>query len=147
MGGGLELALSSHIRIASELAKLGLPETTLGIIPGYGGTQRLPKIVGKGNAFEMILTGKIIDAKEAYRIGLVNRVVPPPELISQSLNMAKIFKRTSSEALDAAIKAINNCYYEKGCDLESQEFSNLFETDNFKEGVGAFLEKRKANFK
>ena len=146
LGGGLELALSCHVRIASLDAKLGLPECTLGLIPGYSGTQKLPQIISKNIAMEMILTGKIIDAKEAYRIGLVNYVVATEDLLHKSKELAKSFKKTSPESLSAAIKSINMCYSNQGEAVESEEFGKLFGTKNFKEGVGAFLEKRKPKF-
>ncbi len=146
LGGGLELALSSHIRIASTSAKLGLPECTLGLIPGYGGTQRLSKIIGIGHAMEMVLTGKMINAEDAYRIGLVNHVVSPENLMEKCFSITKLFKYTSPESLQSAIKAINYSFLKEGSETESTEFSKLFETKNFKEGVKAFLEKRRPNF-
>ena len=146
LGGGLELALSTHIRIASTTSKLGLPECSLGIIPGYSGTQRLPQIIGVNLAMEMILTAKMIGAEEAHKIGLLNHIVAPDELLPKCLEISNLFIKTSPEALTAAIKCINSCYSEKGDDMESVEFGKLFETINFKEGVSAFLEKRKPNF-
>ena len=146
LGGGLELALSCHLRVATETAKLGLPECTLGLIPGYGGTQRLPKIIGIGHAMEMILTGKMISAQDAYRIKLVNHIVPGDRLIEKCLSITKYFNKTSPEALSSAINSINSCFLDTGSNIESKEFSELFQTTNFKEGVEAFLEKRKPNF-
>lgn len=146
LGGGLELALSSQIRLASTNAKMGLPECTLGLIPGYGGTQNLAKIIGVGRAMEMILTGKMISSEEAHRIGLVNYVVEPENLIDKCLELAKSFKNTSPESLDSAIKSINACFMNTGDNLETTEFGKLFETENFTEGVSAFLEKRRPNF-
>tara|TARA_B100001250_G_C19774994_1_gene779120 strand:- start:838 stop:1608 length:771 start_codon:yes stop_codon:yes gene_type:complete len=146
LGGGLELALSCHIRLMSKTARLGLPECSLGLIPGYSGTQRLPRIIGKNLAMEMILTSKMIDAEEAYRIGLVNDVLDPDSLMLKSLDLANKFNRVSPEAVTSAIKSINACYLENGEQIETQEFSQLFETNNFKEGVDAFLNKRKPNF-
>ncbi len=146
LGGGLELALSAHIRVATENAQLGLPECSLGLIPGYGGTQRLPKIIGLGLATEMILTGKMIKANEAHKIGLVNHIFPKEELIEKTINIAKSFNSKSPESLCAAIKSINNSFTKEGDSLESQEFSKLFKTTNFKEGVSAFLEKRNPVF-
>ena len=146
LGGGLELALSAHIRVATENAQLGLPECSLGLIPGYGGTQRLPKIIGIGLATEMILTGKMIKADEAYKIGLVNHVFQKEELIEKTIRITKSFNTKSPESLIAAIKSINHSFTKDGENIESQEFSKLFETTNFKEGVTAFLEKRKPVF-
>ena len=146
LGGGLELALSAHIRIATESAQLGLPECSLGLIPGYGGTQRLPRIIGLGLATEMILTGKMIKADEAYKIGLVNHVFSKEELIERTMTIAKSFNTKSPESLFAAIKSINNSFNKDGDNIESEEFSKLFETANFKEGVRAFVEKRKPVF-
>jgi len=146
LGGGLELALSTHIRVASSSARLGLPECSLGLIPGYSGTQKLPQIIGINLAMEMILTAKMIKAEEAYRIGLVNHVVEQQDLLEKCLKICKLFHGTSREALSSAIKCINSCYLDNGDDVESREFGALFETDNFKEGVNAFLQKRKPNF-
>lgn len=146
LGGGLELALSAHIRVATENAQLGLPECSLGLIPGYGGTQRLPKIIGLGLATEMILTGKMIKADEAYKIGLVNHIFQKEELIEKTIRITKSFNTKSPESLFAAIKSINHSFTKDGENIESQEFSKLFETTNFKEGVTAFLEKRKPVF-
>ena len=146
LGGGLELALSCHIRVASTGATLGLPECKLGLIPGYGGTQRLPKIVGMGHAMEMILTSKMINAKEAYRIGLVNYNVEPEELIEKCLSIVKLINKTSPDSSKAAISSINSSFLSEGDGIETEEFSKLFDTSNFKEGVEAFLEKRRANF-
>ena len=146
LGGGLELALSAHIRVATENAQLGLPECSLGLIPGYGGTQKLPKIIGLGLATEMILTGKMIKADEAYKIGLVNHVFQKEELIEKTIRITKSFNTKSPESLFAAIKSLNHSFTNDGENIESQEFSKLFETTNFKEGVAAFLEKRKPVF-
>ena len=146
LGGGLELTLSTHIRIASSSARLGLPECSLGLIPGYSGTQKLPQIIGINLAMEMILTAKMINAEEAHRIGLVNHVVPQQDLLEKCLKTCKLFHATSPEALSSAIKSINSCYLNDGDDIESREFGGLFETDNFQEGVNAFLQKRKPNF-
>ena len=147
LGGGLELALSCHIRIASFNAKMGLPECSLGLIPGYGGTQRLTQLIGKGKAMEMILGSKIINSKEALDLGLINRSVELEILIPEALSLAKTFLKNPPEALSAAIKAINNSYSIDAQEIESEEFSRLFKTTNFKEGVLAFLEKRKPKFK
>ncbi len=150
LGGGLELALSCHIRIASESAKLGLPEVTLGIIPGYGGTQRLPRIVGRGKALEMILTGAMIPAVEAEKMGLVNQVTPPEELIPTCEAMAKKMMENGPLALAMAIEAVERGYemsLPEALKLEADLFGFLCATDDMKEGTKAFLEKRKAEFK
>lgn len=146
LGGGLELALSTHIRVATSSAMLGLPECSLGLIPGYSGTQKLPQIIGVNLAMEMILTAKMINAEEAYRIGLVNHVVSQEDLLQKCLEICKLFHGTSPEAVSSAIKSINSCYSNRGDDFETREFGALFETNNFKEGVSAFLQKRKPNF-
>lgn len=147
LGGGLELAMACHMRIASDHAKLGLPEVTLGLIPGYGGTQRLTQLVGKGKAIEMITTANMITASEAEKIGLVNYVVPHPDLISKAEEILNAIKQRAPLAISAAIKAVvaavNN---NNGYATEIEEFGKCFETADFKEGVKAFVEKRKANF-
>jgi enoyl-CoA hydratase len=148
LGGGLELALSCHIRIASENAKMGLPEVSLGLIPGYGGTQRLTQLVGKGKAFEMILTGDMITAHDALQWGLVNHVVSQDELIGKAEEiMDKILTR-SPMAIETAIGAINSVTQPgvDGYEKEIQGFAKSFGTPDFKEGVSAFLEKRKPDF-
>lgn len=150
LGGGTEMALACHIRIASENAKLGQPEVKLGLIPGFGGTQRLARLVGKGKAMELILTGKIIDAKEACEIGLVNRVVSPSELLPICENLAKEIIANAPIALESAIKSINKGLdrtLEEGLHLEADFFSKACSTEDSKEGTRAFLEKRKANFR
>lgn len=148
LGGGLELALACHIRVATENSKLGFPEVGLGVIPGYGGTQRLAHLVGKGKAFEMILTGEMIDAANAYQWGLVNYVVPTGELMSKCLELSKKIATKSPTAIAAAIRAINAGYNPQlnGYEVEIEEFGKSFGTHDFKEGVSAFLEKRKPNF-
>ncbi len=146
LGGGLELALACHLRIAVEDAKLGLPECTLGLIPGYGATHRLPKIIGQGLAMEIILTAKIIGAEYAHKIGLVNNIVPSEDLILKSLSIAKLFNNASPESLTLAINSINSSFLVNADEIESRNFATLFKTENFKEGVNAFLEKRKSNF-
>ncbi len=128
LGGGLELAMACHIRYASENAKLGLPEVTLGLIPGYGGTQRLPKLVGKGLANEMIFSAKMISAKKAQEIGLVNEVFPSEELIEKTKELAHLISRNSPEAISKAIKAINLSDTENGFEVEIRSFGELFET-------------------
>lgn len=148
LGGGLELAMACHIRLASENAKFGLPEVSLGVIPGYGGTQRLPQLVGKGKALEMIATAEMIEAEEAYRIKLVNHLVPQAELLEKAKKIAHKISANSSVAVSHAIRAINAGYRNNcnGYDVEIKEFGKCFETDDMKEGVGAFLEKRKPDF-
>lgn len=148
LGGGLELAMACHFRIASTNAKMGLPEVSLGVIPGYGGTQRLPQLVGKGRAMEMIMTAGMIDANQALSYGLVNYVQPQEELLNFCYDIAKKIQRNSPVAIASAIKAIN-ANFEDGVDgfkTEIKEFGNCFGTDDFAEGTTAFLEKRKANF-
>ncbi len=148
LGGGLELAMAAHIRIASLNAKMGLPEVSLGLIPGYGGTQRLAQLVGKGKALEMILTAGMISAIEAKEYGLVNHVVAREELMPFCKQMAIKIAANSSSAIAAAIKAVNanysNCV--NGFGVEIENFGLSFGTADFKEGTKAFLEKRKPNF-
>lgn len=146
LGGGLELAMSCHIRYASTSAKLGLPEVTLGLIPGYGGTQRLPKLVGKGLANEMIFSAKMIAAERAHAIGLVNEVHPPESLLEACENLAQIIAKNSPLAIERAIKAVNLSDGDSGFDAEIKYFGELFNLEDKKEGVAAFLEKRKPNF-
>lgn len=148
LGGGLELAMAAHFRIASDNAKMGLPEVTLGVIPGYGGTQRLPQLIGKGRAMELIMTASMIDADKALSYGLVNYVVPQPELLELAKKLATKISRNSSVAIKEAIKAINAGYsYDKnGFETEIKAFGHCFGTNDFKEGTSAFLEKRKATF-
>jgi enoyl-CoA hydratase len=148
LGGGLELALACHIRIASANAKMGLPEVSLGLIPGYGGTQRLAQLVGKGKALEMILTADMINADEAYRTGLVNYVVQPDLLISKAEEILKRIMIRSPFAVSCAINAVNDGfrYGVNGFETEIDEFSNCFGSEDFKEGVSAFMEKRKPEF-
>lgn len=148
LGGGLELAMSCHIRIASDRAKLGLPEVSLGVIPGYGGTQRLAELVGKGRAMEMILTAGMISAEEAHRIGLVNHVTFPGSLMSRAEEIAHQISKNSPRAIGLAIKAINTGLMNKsrGYQKEIEAFGEAFGTEDFKEGTTAFLEKRKAAF-
>jgi len=149
LGGGLELAMACHFRIASENAKMGLPETSLGVIPGYGGTQRLPQIVGKGRAMEMIMTAGMIDADTAKVYGLVNHVVPQEDLFSACRTIATRIMKNSPVAISKAIEAVNANFISgvNGFDVEIKNFGDCFATDDFKEGTTAFLEKRKANFK
>lgn len=149
LGGGLELAMACHIRIASENAKMGLPETSLGVIPGYGGTQRLPQLVGKGRAMEMILTAGMIDAETAKNYGLVNHVVSPEELLPFCVDMAQKIMKNSPISIGKAIESVNANFVSgvNGFDVEIKNFGDCFDTKDFKEGTTAFLEKRKAEFK
>jgi len=149
LGGGLELAMACHVRIASENARMGLPEVSLGVIPGYGGTQRLGQLAGKGKAMEMILTAGMIDAAEAYRIGLVNMVVTQDELLNTCRKMAGKMMHNSPMAMAAAIRSVNAGFKAgvNGFDVEIDEFGKCFGTPEFVEGTTAFLEKRKANFR
>lgn len=148
LGGGLELAMASHFRVASTNAKMGLPEVSLGVIPGYGGTQRLPQLIGKGKAMEMIMTAGMISAEEAKYWGLVNYVVEQEELLPFCKKIATKIARNSSVAIAAAIKSINANYKNavNGFDVEIEQFGKSFDTSDFKEGTTAFLEKKKPNF-
>ncbi|AWG24638.1 enoyl-CoA hydratase/isomerase family protein [Flavobacterium kingsejongi] len=148
LGGGLELAMAAHFRIASDNAKMGLPETSLGVIPGYGGTQRLPQLVGKGRAMEMIMTASMIDAETAKAYGLVNHVVPQAELGEFVKTIAAKIMKNSPAAIAAAIESINANYEDgvNGFTTEIRAFGKCFGTADFKEGTTAFLEKRKASF-
>lgn len=148
LGGGLELAMSAHFRIASDNAKMGLPEVSLGVIPGYGGTQRLPQLIGKGRAMEMIMTAGMINAQQALDWGLVNHVTTTEELLEFAEKLASKIMRNSSVAIAAAITSINSGFEdgENGYDTEVTQFGNCFGTADFKEGTTAFLEKRKADF-
>ena len=149
LGGGCELAMACHIRIAAESAKFGQPEVKLGIGPGYGGTVRLPRLVGKGRALELLLTGAMIDAQEAWRIGLVNRVVPADRLLAESeallrtiLDNGPLAVRLCLEAVDAGLELS----LDDGLLLEANHFGLLSATADMREGTAAFLEKRKARF-
>lgn len=148
LGGGLELAMASHFRIASTNARMGLPEVSLGVIPGYGGTQRLPQLVGKGRAMEMVMTAGMIDANTAKEYGLVNHVVELDELMPLAEKIASKIMRNSSVAISKAITAVNANFKDgvDGFKTEIEEFGNCFGTEDFKEGTTAFLEKRKAAF-
>lgn len=148
LGGGLELAMSCHFRIASDNAKMGLPETSLGVIPGYGGTQRLPQLIGKGRAMELIMTAGMIDAETAKSYGLVNHVVPQAELLEFTKGIAAKIMKNSPMAIGKAISAINANYKDgvNGFETEIRNFGKCFGTEDFKEGTTAFLEKRKASF-
>ncbi len=149
LGGGCELAMACHVRIASENAKFGQPEVKLGLIPGYGGTQRLPRLVGKGRALQLLLTGEMIDAQEAFRIGLVNRVVAADELLAAANAMMRAMLANAPLALAACIDAVNegaDSSLDAGLALEASSFGELGATDDKSEGTRAFLEKRSATF-
>jgi len=149
LGGGCELALSCHIRLASENAKFGQPEVNLGIIPGYGGTQRLTRLVNTGRAAEMILTADMIDAGEAYRIGLVNKVYPQSELQNKAFEMASKIASKGQQAIRFALKSIkvvDEVSLQQGQNIEAAMFALCCGTEDFKEGTQAFLEKRKPDF-
>lgn len=148
LGGGLELAMAAHFRVASDNAKMGLPEVSLGVIPGYGGTQRLPQLVGKGRAMEMIMTAGMIDANQALQYGLVNHVTTLEDLLEFTEKIARKIMKNSSVAIASAIQAINANFEDgkNGFKIEIKKFGNCFGTEDFKEGTQAFLQKRKANF-
>ena len=149
LGGGCELAMACHVRIAAETAKFGQPEVKLGIVPGYGGTQRLPRLVGKGRALQLLLTGEIVDAAEAYRIGLVNRVVPAAELLGAARAMLGQMLANGPLALAHCIEAVNDGLdrtLDGGLVLEAHHFGLLSATADMREGMAAFLGKRTASF-
>jgi len=150
LGGGCELAMACHVRIASEHAKFGQPEVKLGILPGFGGTQRLPRLVGKGRALQLLMTGETIDAEEAYRIGLVNRVVHAAELIGAAQLMLKQMMANAPLAVALCIEAVDRgleMSLDEGLTLEVNHFGLLSSTDDVREGMSAFLDKRAAQFK
>lgn len=150
LGGGCELALACHFRVASENAKFGQPEVNLGIIPGYGGTQRLTRLINSGRAMEYILTGDMIDSAEALRIGLVNKVFPQAELMNKVFEMAKKITSKGQQAVRLSVKAVNivdEVSSKEGQNYEASLFSIGCGTEDFKEGTKAFLEKRKPDFK
>lgn len=150
LGGGCELAMACDIRIASSVAKFGQPEVGLGIIPGFSGTQRLPRLVGVGIAKELIYTADIIDANEAYRIGLVNKVVEPTELIDKALEMAGKIKSKAPIAIKHSKEAINigtQCDIDSAINIEANLFGLCFSTEDQKEGMKAFMNKQKAEYK
>lgn len=149
LGGGLELAMSCHMRVASENARMGLPEVSLGVIPGYGGTQRLPRLIGKGRAMELIATAQMIKAQQAGEYGLVNHVVSQDELMPKCLDIATKICNNSPTAIGFAIQAVNAGFDNQtnGFHAEIDLFGKAFGTNDFKEGTTAFLEKRKADFK
>jgi enoyl-CoA hydratase len=148
LGGGCELAMACHFRIAGDNAKFGQPEVNLGLIPGYGGTQRLTQLIGKGRAIELLISGNMIDANTALQYGLVNYVVPADELIQKAISILSLINTKAPLAVAACIKAAN-ALYDETCDgyaTEINAFGECFITDDMKEGTSAFLEKRKANF-
>jgi enoyl-CoA hydratase len=150
LGGGCELAMACHIRIASENAKFGQPEVKLGIGPGYGGTARLPRLVGRGRALELLLTGSMIDASEAHRIGLVNRVVPADKLLAESEAMLRTILENGPLAIRACLEAVDagtETSLDQALLLEANHFGLLSATDDMQEGTRAFIEKRKAVFR
>ncbi len=149
LGGGLELAMSCHIRIVSETAKLGLPETSLGIIPGFAGTQRLPRLVGPNKALEMILTAEPITGVEAVQCGLANQAYPEEELFTKTFELARKIAEKSPPTVSAVLHLINNLQsnsFTERVEKEAELFSDVFTRDDAKEGIKAFLEKRKPNF-
>ena len=148
LGGGLELAMSAHFRVASDNARLGLPEVSLGVIPGYGGTQRLAQLVGKGKAMEMIMTAGMVSAADALQWGLVNYVVTQEELLATCQKLAGKVMKNSPMAIAAAIRSVNAGYTDgvNGFNTEIEEFGKCFGTPEFVEGTTAFLEKRKPSF-
>lgn len=150
LGGGCELALACHVRIAGEKAKFGQPEVNLGIIPGYGGTQRLARLINTGRAAEYILTGDMIDANEALRIGLVNKVYPQAELLVKTIELAEKIASKGQQAIKNSLKsilAVNDLSLSEGLKYEASLFAVCCGTEDFKEGTTAFLEKRKPEFK
>jgi enoyl-CoA hydratase/carnithine racemase len=150
LGGGLELAMSCHLRICSDRARMGQPEINLGIIPGWGGTQRLARLAGKGKSIELVLTGDMITAQEAYRIGLVNKVVPAGAVLKEARGVARKIVSKSKFSIAAALRAINEGLSQpivEGLRIEAEQFVGLAETEDIREGVSAFLEKRRPDFK
>jgi enoyl-CoA hydratase len=149
LGGGCELAISCHFRIASQNAKFGQPEVNLGLTPGYGGTQRLTQLIGKGRSIEMLISANMIDANTALQYGLVNYVVPQEELLSKAKSILEVINSKAPIAVAGCINAANAVFDESqnGFETEIKEFGNCFATEDMKEGTSAFLEKRKADFK
>ena len=149
LGGGCELAMSCHFRIAAENAKFGQPEVNLGLIPGYGGTQRLTQLIGKGRSIELLISANMIDANTALQYGLVNHVVAHEELLHKARSILEVINSKAPLAVGACIKSANAVYDESqnGFDVEVNEFGKCFVTEDMKEGTSAFLEKRKADFK
>lgn len=148
LGGGCELAMACHFRIATENAKFGQPEVNLGLIPGYGGTQRLVQLIGKGRALELLMTGGMIDAPTALQYGLVNYVVPQEELLAKATSLLQTITAKAPLAISRCIQAANAVYNhtKNGYEVELEAFGDCFDTQDMKEGAAAFLEKRKANF-
>lgn len=149
LGGGCELAMACHMRVASENARFGQPEVKLGLIPGYGGTQRLPKLIGKGRAMELLMTADMVDAREAWRIGLVNHVVPAEELMTVCVGILVKIKAQAPVAISEIVRTVNASDDKQadGFRVEIERFGACFTTGDFKEGTDAFLNKRKADFK
>jgi enoyl-CoA hydratase len=149
LGGGLELAMACHIRIGSENSLMGLPEASLGVTPGYGGTQRLPQLIGKGRAMELILSAQMINAERAEKIGLLNHVTNQENLMNFTFDIARKIINNSTSAISASIKCINSNFKdgENGYHTEIEEFSNCFQSEDFIEGTNAFLNKQKPRFK
>ena len=150
LGGGLELAMSCHVRICSDRARLGQPEINLGIIPGWGGTQRLSRIAGKGKAIELILTGDMVTAQEAYRLNLVNKVVPAGAVLKEARDLARKIVSKSKFPVAAALRAVTDGLavpIAEGLKVEAEQFVGLADTEDIREGVSAFLEKRQPQFK
>ena len=145
LGGGCELAMACHIRVASEHAKFGQPEVNLGIVPGYGGTQRLPRLIGRGKALELLMTGDMVDAAEAYRLGLANQIASQEELLASAKKIIHKIAKKAPLAVAGVIKAVNDYYdnQKDGFQTEVNLFGELGNTDDFKEGASAFIEKRK----
>lgn len=149
LGGGCELAMCCHVRIASEAAKLGQPEVKLGIVPGYGGTQRLPRLIGRGAALKLLLTGDMIPAAEAHRLGLVDQVVAPDALLETATALMKAMLANAPLALAGCIEAVDRglpLTLDEGCHIEADQFGLLSSTDDMREGMRAFLAKRPAEF-
>ena len=149
LGGGCELAMACHLRVAAEHAKFGQPEVKLGITPGYGGTVRLPRLVGRGRALELLLSGSMIDAAEAHRIGLVNRVVPADRLLAESTALLRSILENGPLAVKACLRIVDeqeSQSLEAALALESRRFAELADSQDFREGTAAFLAKRKAEF-
>src|SRR5580765_6266149 len=148
LGGGCELALACHFIYASENAKFGQPEVNLGLIPGYGGTQRLTQLVGRNLAMELLMSGNMISAKEAMEIGVANKVFPPEELLPKTKEILSLIQSKAPIAVSKVIECVNNFdHTQQGYDVEIKKFGECFATEDLKEGAAAFLEKRKANFK
>lgn len=149
LGGGCELAMACHIRVASNNSKFGQPEVNLGIIPGYGGTQRLVQLVGKGKALELMMTADMIGAEEAHRLGLVNHVTTPEELMDKTRSILRKIHTKAPLAIAKVIKCVNDYFKEDvdGFETEIQEFAKCFATSDLQEGAAAFIEKRAPNFK